>query len=135
MNIQRREVFLVLKQLSDGKVVYAEGMKSARQYFFDGHARVGLEPNGSESFVEFSPNERPMQLFHVPNDNWGKWQAAFHNFGCFPEFGEPELEFIIFVGAYSNNRDRTFELMRQGMDRAWEIIEGKRELRDGEFEE
>ena len=36
-----------------------------------------------------------MQLFHMPNENNGKWQAAFHNFGCSPEFGEPEMEYII----------------------------------------
>lgn len=74
-----------------------------------------------------------MQLFHVPENNSGKWQAAFHSFGCLPEFGEPEMEYIIFVGAYSNDRNRTFELMRKGMDRAWDIVEGKRQLRDGEF--
>lgn len=133
MSIQRREVYLVMKQLSDGQVIYVEGIKSAKNYFFDGHVRVGLDPSGSASFVELSPNERPIQLFHIPNDNHGKWQAAFHDFGCLPEFGDPEMEYIIFVGAYSNDRDRTFELMRMGLDRAWEIVDGKRQLRDGEF--
>ncbi|EFP0174564.1 hypothetical protein HLX12_004684, partial [Escherichia coli] len=94
---------------------------------------VGLSAGSSASFVEFSPNERPMQLFHMPNENNGKWQAAFHNFGCSPEFGEPEMEYIIFVGAYSNDRDCTFDLMREGLNRAWEIVEGNRQLRDGEF--
>ncbi|ELF4846947.1 hypothetical protein ACV67J_004636, partial [Salmonella enterica] len=97
--------------------------------FFDGHSRVGLSAGSSASFVEFSPNERPMQLFHMPNENNGKWQAAFHNFGCSPEFGEPEMEYIIFVGAYSNDRDCTFDLMREGLNRAWEIVEGNRQLR------
>ncbi|MDZ8272806.1 hypothetical protein SND12_17240 [Escherichia coli] len=92
-----------------------------------------LQQCRSASFVEFSPNERPMQLFHMPNENNGKWQAAFHNFGCSPEFGEPEMEYIIFVGAYSNDRDCTFDLMREGLNRAWEIVEGNRQLRDGEF--
>jgi len=110
-------------------------LNHARQYFFDGHARAVTSPGASASFVEFSTNDRAMQLFHVPKDNWGKWQAAYHDFGCSPVFGEPELEYIIFVGAYSNDRDRTYELMREGVDRAWEIIEGKRELRDGEFED
>lgn len=135
MSIQRREVFLVMKEIFDGTILYVEGLNHARQYFFDGHARVGVSPGASASFVEFSTNDRPMQLFHVPNDNWGQWQAAYHDFGCSPTFGEPELEYIIFVGAYSNDRDRTYELMREGVDRAWEIIEGERELRDGEFED
>lgn len=74
-----------------------------------------------------------MQLFHMPKENNCKWQAAFHNFGGWPEIGELEMEYIIFVGAYSNDRDRTFELMREGLDRAWEIVEDKRQLRDGEF--
>ncbi|WMV69319.1 hypothetical protein [Escherichia albertii] len=39
----------------------------------------------------------------------------------------------IFVGAYSNDRDCTFDLMREGLNRAWEIVEGNRQLRDGEF--
>ncbi|MGE4926790.1 hypothetical protein ACS78X_21660 [Yersinia enterocolitica] len=43
------------------------------------------------------------------------------------------MEYIIFVGAYSNDRDCTFDLMREGLDRAWEIVEGNRQLRDGEF--
>ena len=115
---------------ADGHVIYMEGIRCARNYFFDGHTRVGLSAGGSTSFVEFLPNERPMQLFHMPKENNGKWQAAFHNFGGWPEIGELE---IIFVGAYSNDRDRTFELMREGLDRAWEIVEDKRQLRDGEF--
>jgi hypothetical protein len=133
MSIQRREVYLVMKQLSDGRVLYVEGIKSARNYFFDGHVRFSLTRGGSANIVELSPADRPMQLFHVPNDNHGKWQAAYCDFGCSPDFGEVELEFIIFVGAYSNDRNRTFELMREGLKRAWEIVEGKRQLRDGEF--
>lgn len=133
MSIQRREVYLVIKHLSDGRVLYVEGMKYAQNYFFDGHSRVGLDPSGTSSFIDFSPGERPMQLFYVPSNASGKWQAAFHTFGCSPEFGEPQIEYIIFLGAYSNDHDMTFELMRNGLDRAWEIIEGKRELRDGEF--
>ena len=133
MSIQRREVYLVLKKLPDGRVIYVEGIRCAHNYFFDGHSRVGLSAGSSASFVEFSPNERPMQLFHMPNENNGKWQAAFHNFGCSPEFGEPEMEYIIVVGAYSNDRDCTFDLMREGLNRAWEIVEGNRQLRDGEF--
>ncbi|WP_241696719.1 hypothetical protein [Citrobacter freundii] len=92
MSIQRREVYLVLKTLPDGRVIYVEGIRCAHNYFFDGHSRVGLSAGNSASFVEFSPNERPMQLFHMPKENNGKWQAAFHNFGCSPEFGEPEME-------------------------------------------
>jgi hypothetical protein len=133
MSIQRREVYLVLKTLRDGRVIYVEGIRCAHNYFFDGHSRVGLSAGSSASFVEFSPNERPMQLFHMPNENNGKWQAAFHNLGCSPVFGEPEMEYIIFVGAYSNDRDCTFDLMREGLNRAWEIVEGNRQLRDGEF--
>ncbi len=33
MSIVRREVYLVLKQLSDGRLFYVEGMRSARRYF------------------------------------------------------------------------------------------------------
>lgn len=135
MSIQRREVYLVMKEIADGRIIYVEGLNHARQYFFDGHSRVGSSPGASASFVEFSTNDRPMQLFHVPTNSGGKWQAAYHDFGFSPLFGEPELEYIIFVGAYSNDRDRTYDLMRQGVDRAWEIIEGERELRDGEFED
>lgn len=133
MTIQRREVYLVLKELSDGRVSYVEGLRSARNYFFDGHVRVIPAPGGSARFVEFSTNDHPMQLFHMPHESHGKWQAAYHDFGCSPEFGKPELEYIIFVGAYCNDRDRVYELMREGLDRAWEIVEGERELRDGEF--
>ncbi|MDV1094996.1 hypothetical protein ACSI5N_25570 (plasmid) [Raoultella ornithinolytica] len=133
MSIQRREVYLVMKQLSDGRVMYVEGLKEASGYFFDGHVRVGLSSNTSSSFVDFDPNERPMQLFHMPDEHNGKWQAAYHDFGCNPPVGKAELEFVVFVGAYSNDRDRTIELMRMGMVRAWEIVDGKRQLRNGEF--
>lgn len=33
MSIQRREVYLVLKQLSDGRLFYVEGLRSASNYF------------------------------------------------------------------------------------------------------
>ena len=135
MSIQRREVYLVLKQLSDGRLFYVEGMRSARNYFFDGHVRVLTAPGGSVSFIEFEPGERPMQLFHMPDEEGTQWQAAFPDFGCMPEFGIPELEYVIFVGAYSNDRERTIELMSMGMTHAWEIINGECELREGEFEE
>ncbi|MEQ9864639.1 hypothetical protein [Pectobacterium aroidearum] len=136
MSIQRREVYLVLKQLSDGRLFYVEGMRSARNYFFDGHVRVLTAQSDSASFIEFEPGERPMQLFHIPDEKGGtQWQAAFHDFGCSPEFGKPKLEYVIFVGAYSNSRERTIKLMSMGMAHAWEIIDGKRELREGEFEE
>ncbi|WP_396265896.1 hypothetical protein WGR79_14720 [Klebsiella pneumoniae] len=85
MSIQRREVYLVLKQLSDGRLFYVEGLRSARNYFFDGHVRVLTSPAGSASFIEFEPGERPMQLFHLPDEEGTQWQAAFHDFGCSPE--------------------------------------------------
>ncbi|ENR5961831.1 hypothetical protein ACEWL9_003815 [Enterobacter hormaechei] len=135
MSIKRREVYLVIKETYSGEVTYVEGMNEASMYFFDGHTRVGIDPNGVATFEEFMPTERPAQVFHVPSNTSGKWQAALHSFGCYPEFGEPELEYIIFVGAYSNDHDRTLELMREGMDRAWEVIEGKRALRKGEFKD
>ncbi|ELK6103823.1 hypothetical protein [Citrobacter freundii] len=135
MSVQRREVYLVLKQLSDGRLFYVEGLRSARMYFFDGHVRVLTSPGGSASFIEFEPAERPIQLFHLPDEEGSQWQAAFHDFGCSPELGKPELEYVIFVGAYSDDRERTIELMNMGMTHAWEIIEGKCELREGEFEE
>ena len=72
-----------------------------------------------------SNRERPMQLFHMPDEEGTQWQAAFHDFGCSPEFGEPKLEYVIFVGAYSDDRERTIELMNMGMTHAWEIIEVK----------
>lgn len=36
MSVQRREVYLVLKQLSDGRLFYVEGLRSARMYFLMG---------------------------------------------------------------------------------------------------
>ena len=43
-----------------------------------------------------------MQLFHMPNENNGKWQAAFHNFGCSPNFGNLGNGIHHFLsGAYS----------------------------------
>lgn len=36
MSIQRREVYLVLKQLPDGRVIYVEGIRCARNYFLMG---------------------------------------------------------------------------------------------------
>lgn len=131
--MKRREVYLVLKELSDGRVLYVEGLKSARNYFFDGHSRVTLDAGNKATFETFSPENRPMQLFHMPKESHGKWQAAYHDFGCWPEFGEPEGEYVIFVGAYSNDRERVFELMREGMERAYQIINEERDLRDGEF--
>jgi len=122
-----------MKQLPDGRVLYVEGLKGASAYFFDGHSCVSTDPKGSASLVELSEHERPVQLFHMPNQHYNKWQAAHHDFGCAPPFGDPTLEFVIFVGAYSNDRERTLELMREGVNRAWDIVEGKRELRDGEF--
>lgn len=135
MSIERREVYLVMKQLPDGRVLYVEGLKCASNYFFDGHSGVGIDARSSSSFVEFSEGDKPMQLFHMPNQNYNKWQAAYHDFGCDPMMGEPKKEFIIFVGAFSNDRERTTELMCEGLNRAWEIIDGERELRDGEFED
>lgn len=41
-------------------------------------------PAGSASFIEFEPGERPMQLFHMPDEEGTQWQAAFHDFGYFP---------------------------------------------------
>lgn len=135
MTIERREVYLVVKETLSGDVTYLEGMKHSSQYFFDGHTRVGIDPNGVATFEEFMDSERPAQVFHVPSNRSGKWQAAYHTFGCHPELGTPQLEYIIFVGAYSNDHDRTLELMRIGMERAWEVIEGNRSLRDGEFKD
>lgn len=34
MSIQRREVYLVLKKLPDGRVIYVEGIRCAHNYFF-----------------------------------------------------------------------------------------------------
>ncbi|HDT6029042.1 TPA: hypothetical protein QHD00_003763 [Enterobacter cloacae subsp. cloacae] len=133
MTIQRREVYLLVKETYSGKVTYVEELQSVSNYFFDGHARVNDDPNGKATHEEFMDGMRPAQVFYVPSNTSGKWQAAFHSFGCYPEMGAPQLEFIIFVGAYSNDHDRTLELMREGMDRAYEVIEGTRQLRDGEF--
>ncbi|WP_162720415.1 hypothetical protein [Escherichia coli] len=35
MSIQRREVYLVLKKLPDGRVIYVEGIRCAHNYFFE----------------------------------------------------------------------------------------------------
>lgn len=135
MSIVRREVYLVLKQLSDGRLFYVEGKRSARRYFFDDHVQVLTTLGGSTSFIEFEPGGRPMQLFHMPDEEGVQWQGVLNDFGCLPEFGKPELEYVIFLGAFSNDRERTIELMSMGMTHAWEIINGKCELREGEFEE
>lgn len=66
--------------------------------FFDGHVRANTASGGSASFIRFLPNEHPVQLFHMPNERNSRWQAAFSNFGCWPEFGETQLEYVIFVG-------------------------------------
>ncbi|MFN2743752.1 hypothetical protein ACKUFO_25000, partial [Escherichia coli] len=63
MSIQRREVYLVLKKLPDGRVIYVEGIRCAHNYFFDGHSRVGLSAGSSAGTVAKLAMRQPFVLF------------------------------------------------------------------------
>ncbi|MCP2124421.1 UNVERIFIED_ORG: hypothetical protein J2Y93_004579 [Pantoea agglomerans] len=130
--LPRKEVFLVLKEISSGDIIMAEGLLTASNYYFDGLARTHLQHPPLVTLEEFDPRYRLAQVIHLPNENVGKWHATHHAFGGWPEF-VPEMEYVISVAAYSNDKARTLKMLKAGVEYSEKLLDGSVAPREGEF--
>ncbi|HHE8494760.1 hypothetical protein NFL61_23040 (plasmid) [Enterobacter ludwigii] len=130
--LPRKEVFLVMKEISGGEIVMAEGLLAASNYYFDALGRAAAQQPSSVTLEEFDPQYRLAQMIHLPDERTGKWHATHHSFGGWPEF-VPEMEYIVSVAAYSNSKARTLEMLKAGVEYSDLILNGSVAPREGEF--